>query len=120
MDNSHIFTLDNGFYVILSYDTNTRKILWLRDRYHVDVAYISLLVNKGKKGSEGSYMQFVGHFWTMYSDYLDYFLDMFDVNPDALGRVRRFDYCFDMYISTGEFRKNLFSQKGHITEYSYE
>ena len=111
--------LDHGFYVCFSFDTPTKKILWLRDKYHCDVAFISLQTKQSIK-SEGSFIQFVGHFWYCWSDYLDFFCTAFGIDKSAPDRVRRFDYCFDMYGSTTDFAKCLFSNKGHISNYSDE
>lgn len=117
VENSHIMLLDFWFYVSFQYQTESRKVLWIKDKFNVEIIYISLYIWDSKKNSEGSYCQFVWHFFTLHFDYLDYFLNLFWIDKNAPDRVRRFDYCFDCYSSPSDLDNFRFSTNWKITKF---
>lgn len=114
-ENSHYIVFDNWFSVSWQFDTPTRKVFWMRDKYNVDTIYISLNLDRSRSGS---YIQFVGHFFLLYSDQLEYFLWLFNVSMTSPDRVRRFDYKFDVQYSTSEIIRTRFSSQWNIQAFS--
>lgn len=97
--NSDIYTLDHGFRIRFFglVAGSQLKVLHINDSADNLIAYIHIKQDTGKKNKNfATDIEFVGLFWTSYSEYLEYFCTLFDIDKQKKNIVTRIDYCVDI------------------------
>lgn len=124
VNNSDTFVLEHGFKIRFFglVAGSQLKVLHVNDSKDNLIAYIHLkqqTQNTNKNFSDD--IEFVGLFWTCYSEYLEYFFELFGIDPNKKHIVTRIDYCIDIAgLDVSElikYQKTSKRKKDHCIRY---
>lgn len=99
VENSDIYMLDHGFRIRFFWLVagSQLKVLHINDEKDNLIAYVHIKQDTGKTNKNfATDIEFVGLFWTSYSEYLEYFCILFDIDRTKKNIVTRIDNCVDV------------------------